>query len=100
MKSSHLLLQGFKKAASQRAVHVDEHRDLALPGIIQVYPNYRVTAMKASPWPQILNLLGKEGERIMIDLILDCGIFAAIDGGKGNYHQLSGMSISVGRSSN
>jgi hypothetical protein len=55
-----------------------------------MYPNVHVTAMKGSPWTQVLVLMGKEGEKIMIDLILDCGIFVAIESGQGNYHQLSG----------
>lgn len=49
--------------------------------------------MKALPWPKILALLGKEGERAMVDLILDCGIFLAIEGCHGVYSQLSGMFI-------
>lgn len=46
--------------------------------------------MKTSPWPQVLTLMGREGERAMIDLILDCGIFLPIKNGLGSFHQLSG----------
>jgi telomerase reverse transcriptase len=46
--------------------------------------------LKGSPWPVILALMGKEGQRMMIDLILDCGIFVAVESGHGNYFQLSG----------
>jgi telomerase reverse transcriptase len=46
--------------------------------------------IKSAPWPQILALMGKEGQRMMIDLILDCGIFVAVEIGHGNYFQLSG----------
>ena len=46
--------------------------------------------MKAWPWPRVLALLGKEGEKAMIDLILDCGIFVAVGSGLGTYYQLSG----------
>jgi telomerase reverse transcriptase len=48
--------------------------------------------MKADPWPHILGLMGKEGERAMIDLLLDCGIFLVVGSGRGTYHQLSGES--------
>jgi telomerase reverse transcriptase len=51
--------------------------------------------LKSSPWPQILALMGKEGQRMMIDLILDCGIFVAIESGNGNYFQLSGKYFSL-----
>lgn len=72
------------------------HRDgavtSAIPGILSIYPNCHVTSIKASPWPQVLMLMGKEGERVMIDLILDCGIFLAVESGLDSYYQLSGMS--------
>jgi telomerase reverse transcriptase len=50
--------------------------------------------MKAAPWTQVLTLMGREGERTMIDMILDCGVFISIEAGTGSYHQLSGKSCS------
>jgi telomerase reverse transcriptase len=50
--------------------------------------------MKAWPWPNILALMGKAGEGSMVSLVVDCGIFVAVDGGYGTYHQLSGSSMS------
>lgn len=67
----------------------------AIPGVISTYPNHHVAAMKASPWPEILTLMGNEGEKMMIDLILDCGIFVSIESGLGSYHQLSGQSANL-----
>jgi telomerase reverse transcriptase len=91
-KVNHLLCQGFRKNATSRSVHRDENATSAIPGIISTYPNIHVTSIKASPWPEILALLGKEGERVMIDLILNCGIFLRLASGRGSYHQLSGQS--------
>jgi hypothetical protein len=34
--------------------------------------------------------MGKEGERAMIDLIVDCGVFLAVENGCGIYRQMSG----------
>jgi telomerase reverse transcriptase len=39
-------------------------------------------------------LLGKEGERIMIDLLVDCALFRSVKAGKGNLYQLGGIPIS------
>jgi hypothetical protein len=39
--------------------------------------------------------MGKQGEKAMIDLILDCGIYLSIESGRGSYHQLSGKSITL-----
>jgi len=55
-----------------------------------------VTSMKAEPWPKVLGLMGKEGERAMIDLLLDCGVFLVVRSGRGTYHQLSGKSNASG----
>ncbi|KAI8178655.1 Telomerase reverse transcriptase [Colletotrichum sp. SAR 10_75] len=46
--------------------------------------------LKASPWPQLLMLLGKSGEQIMIDLLIDTAIFLPAQAGAGNMYQLSG----------
>jgi telomerase reverse transcriptase len=87
----HLICQGFRKDLSSRSVHRGENVTSAIQGVISTYPNSHVTSLKAWPWPEILALLGKEGERVMIDLILDCGIFLRLGSGHGNYHQLSGQ---------
>jgi telomerase reverse transcriptase len=76
-------------------MHHNENITSTMPGVISTYPNTHVTSLKASPWPQVLALLGKEGERAMIDLILDCGVFLPVQSGRGNYYQLSGWLISA-----
>ena len=86
----HLLCQGYRKDATH-LMHRDENANAAIPGVISFHPNSHVDAMKADPWPKVLMLMGKEGERTMIDLMLDCGTFKSLEDGKGNYHQLSGV---------
>ncbi|APA07224.1 hypothetical protein sscle_02g019940 [Sclerotinia sclerotiorum 1980 UF-70] len=68
----HLLCQGYRKDVSSRSVH---------------------RAMKAWPWPHVLSLLGKAGEHVMSDLILDCGVFLQIKNTHGSYYQLSGQPL-------
>jgi telomerase reverse transcriptase len=65
-----------------------------IPGLYSIHPNEQAQALKETPWPQLLMLLGKEGERIMIDLLVDCAIFKAVKAGKGNLYQLCGIPIS------
>ena len=79
-----------------RSVRRDENATSAIPGVISTYPNSHVTSMKTSPWPEVLALVGKQGERVMVDLILDCGIFLPVEAGRGSYYQLSGQSITPG----
>lgn len=87
----HLLCQGFRKLIGNSTVNRDANPLCSIPGVASVFPNGHATMLKASPWPQILNLLGTEGEKIMIDLLLGCGIFRELESGLGNYYQLSGM---------
>lgn len=61
-----------------------------IPGLYRVYDNNRVQTLKQSPWPLLLTLLGKSGESMMMDLLLDCSVFMYIETGKGNYYQISG----------
>lgn len=62
-----------------------------IPGVLLHYPNSHVGMLKSRRWSDLLNLLGKAGEQIMLELILDCSIYAAIESGTDNYYQLSGM---------
>lgn len=52
--------------------------------------------MKQAPWPQLLQLFGKSGESMMINLLLDGSIFLPVEAGQGNYYQLSGEACRVG----
>ncbi|PBP24578.1 Telomerase reverse transcriptase [Diplocarpon rosae] len=92
-KVPHLLCQGFRKNVPHRSIHQAENAAGPIPGVVSTYPNSHVTSMKAHPWTQVLILMGREGERAMIDLILDCGVFLAVESGQGTFHQLSGIPL-------
>ncbi|OTB06698.1 hypothetical protein M426DRAFT_106412 [Hypoxylon sp. CI-4A] len=59
-------------------------------GIRLVRANPHFEAVRQPPWPELLALMGESGERIMIDLLLDCAIFAPVKAGANNYCQISG----------
>lgn len=61
-----------------------------IPGIMVQYPNKNVQTLQQVPWTDVLDLLGSNGEEIMLKLLLDCGIFPCIDHRKGIFYQLSG----------
>lgn len=84
----HLLCDGFRKKSSYAQATVD------IPGLSSVFPNHHVRQLKEAPWPQLLLLLGISGEKIMIDLLVDCAIFVPIQAGAGNLFQLSGVPLS------
>ncbi|POS87567.1 hypothetical protein EPUL_001647 [Erysiphe pulchra] len=86
-RSKHLLCQGYNKR-----MITDSIAQKPLPFEIR-FQNCHVTSMKASPWPQVLTYLGKGKEKVMLDLILDCGIFIPVDESNRNYYQLCGFPL-------
>ena len=89
----HLLCDGFRRQAGPRHP-ADSAAASTIPGLYLLHPNQHFQALKAPPWPQLLKLLGKEGERIMLDLLVDCAIFGSVKAGKGNLYQLGGIPVS------
>ena len=86
----HMLCHGYQRASTPRQVNEDQGALGGIPGIVSHYPNQNVDILKDATFTEILGLLGNEGERIMLDLVLDCAIFRAVDGGNGNCFQISG----------
>ncbi|KAK4681468.1 Telomerase reverse transcriptase [Podospora pseudoanserina] len=95
VRLKHLLCDGFRRSVNENA-HPKEAAapSKPIPGLFAVERNQQVETLREKPWPQLLMLLGKEGERIMIDLLVDCAIFRAVKAGKGNMQQLCGIPIS------
>ncbi|KAI0136574.1 hypothetical protein BJ170DRAFT_18292 [Xylariales sp. AK1849] len=91
----HLLCDGFRRdpnfAGHQLPVG---NQQPTIPGIFSLYPNPQVEALKQAPWPQLLKLIGKCGDRIMMDLLVDCAVFVSVKAGQGNYCQISGYPLS------
>ncbi|KGO64785.1 Telomere reverse transcriptase [Penicillium italicum] len=89
-KPEHLLTHGF-----QRPYNGLNAQQTSIPGIVSQFPNQNVQVLKEGAWAEVLGLLGSNGEEIMMQLLFDCGVFAAIDERKGIYYQLSGLPLSV-----
>ncbi|KAJ5442593.1 reverse transcriptase [Penicillium cf. griseofulvum] len=88
-KHQHLLTYGFQRHSIGRNAQAT-----SIPGIVSQFPNQNVEDLTRGPWAEVLGLLGNNGEDIMMQLLFDCGIFAAIDTRKGIYYQLSGLPLS------
>lgn len=70
--------------------NLDHGAAAIIPGVVSHFPNHHVNTLKRPAWTDVLSLLGREGERLMLDLILDHHVFVAAAGGSGNFYQLSG----------
>ena len=64
-----------------------------MPGIVNRYPSSHVKVVKGPAWSALLVALGQGGDRIMMELLMNCGVFASLDGPSGICYQLSGKSV-------
>lgn len=85
-----MLCHGYQRTNNPRQPNEDHPVLAGIPGLVSYYPNSNISTLKSAGWSDILRLLGKEGDRVMLDMILGCGIFVAINGARGNFYQLSG----------
>ncbi|KAI2147442.1 Telomerase reverse transcriptase [Ophidiomyces ophidiicola] len=88
-RPAHLLCHGFARAAPAHPAAPAA----ALPGLVPLVPNPHVSRLKAHPWPALLDLLGAAAEDLLLHLLLDCGLFTALDRARGTYCQLSGIPL-------
>lgn len=93
-RPKHILCHGYQRAIAQKGVDRTPAAAPKIQGLILEQPNPNAQALKQAPWTEILALLGKDGNRIMLNLLLDCAIFLHLSAGKDNYYQLSGVPIS------
>ncbi|KAG8525371.1 uncharacterized protein KY384_009015 [Bacidia gigantensis] len=83
-KPPHALCHGYKRTTQCAQAGIQ-----SIPGVAAHYPNSNVHAFKGAVWSQILALLGKDGEGIMLDLLLSCGIFSSISQAHSTFYQIS-----------
>jgi telomerase reverse transcriptase len=87
-----MLCRGYQRAIKSRTARDDYSIAQGISEVISRFPNPHVTTVKGSSWAQLLKLMGRDGEQIMLDLISDCGIFRMVQTGRNNYYQISGKS--------
>lgn len=64
-----------------------------IPGILSSCRNQHVDDLKSHPWTLLPNLIGKNAEKIISDMLLECGIYVPV-GQSSNLSQLSGTPLS------
>ncbi|RMZ73943.1 telomerase reverse transcriptase [Pyrenophora seminiperda CCB06] len=94
-KPAHLLCHGFQRTGNaHREQNVNHDPTCSIPGLQECYRNSYVRTLKEPLWCRLHALLGQNGDRIMMDMLLDCSIFLPIKANIGNYYQLSGPPVS------
>ncbi|EQL28452.1 hypothetical protein, variant [Blastomyces dermatitidis ATCC 26199] len=90
----HLLCHGFQRATNQCLPNHEHDPMSGISGLVPQYPNKNVSILKNSPWTDILGLLGRSCEEIMLHLLLDCSVFIEVNEKTHSFYQLSGISLS------
>ena len=93
-RPKHILCHGYHRVIAHKGVDRTPAAASGIDGLILEQPNQNVQALKSAPWTKILAFLGKEGPRMMRNLLLECAIFLRLTAGKDNYYQLSGVPVS------
>lgn len=85
----HMLCHGMSKTSStwQNGAMTTSNR---IPGVVCNFANEHVESLRGVPWRRVFGLLGKAGGKIMLTLLMDCGLFVPLDKQAGTYYQLSG----------
>ncbi|KAF2405329.1 hypothetical protein EJ06DRAFT_21811 [Trichodelitschia bisporula] len=88
-RAKDLLSHGFE-LASDNGLHEAQH----VPGVVYGAKNRHYEALTSPPWSALLSLLGRNGELLIIDLLLDCWVFAPPAPGASSLEQMSGVPLS------
>jgi hypothetical protein len=94
-KPTHLLCHGFQRANKARQEpDVNHDPTSSIPGLVERHLNSYTRTLKEPAWCRLHALLGYGGDRIMMDMLLECSIFLPVKISIGNYYQLSGVPVS------
>lgn len=91
-RPSHLLCHGYQRS-STAANGVDARPVPRVPGIFSIYENEYVRELKESSWSSLPELLGRGAERILSDLLKDCGLYRPV-ADSSNARQVCGIPLS------
>lgn len=91
-RPSHILCQGFQRTTVPNN-GVEVHPAVGLPGLYYTGLNPYIDRLKAHPWDVLPGLLGQRGDRLLGELLIECGVFTSVSGSS-NVLQLSGTPLS------
>ncbi|KAJ4344797.1 Telomerase reverse transcriptase [Didymosphaeria variabile] len=94
-KPSHLLCHGFQRSGAH-GQHGPQKTAHSILGLSSYFRNTSVDTLKGQLWCRLHAVLGKEGRVIMMEMLMDCGIFSPVERSEadGNLLQLSGVPLS------
>ncbi|KAK4992675.1 Telomerase reverse transcriptase [Elasticomyces elasticus] len=89
----HILCHGFQRAATGGQHGLNLSVAPGIPGLLSYSPNAHVETLKNQPWSSLPSLIGKDAQRVLIDLFMECGIYIPVNAGNDNLSQISGTPL-------
>ncbi|KAB2578511.1 Telomerase reverse transcriptase [Lasiodiplodia theobromae] len=89
----HVLCHGYERASCPDHGPGPPDAPPTMSGIVSRHPNSHVKAVKGPAWSALLVALGHGGDRVMMELLMNCGVFASLNGPSGTCYQLSGKPL-------
>ncbi|PNS20562.1 hypothetical protein CAC42_6012 [Sphaceloma murrayae] len=84
----HVLCHGYVRSAA-----AGQHVPYEIHGLVSHNPNQYVAQFKTKPWTELPQLLGGNADKILVSLLLDCGIFTPLEPLQKNWIQISGVPL-------
>ena len=89
-KPPHLLCHGFGRASATHHNAPPPSGDCGVPGLVVTFPNENIATLKSKCWEELHDLIGKNAEHIIPDVLAYCGVFMPVASPNGAIYQLSG----------
>lgn len=90
-RPQHLLAQGFERFAAKGVRGLNLSAVPGIPGIICQYSNPHIEIVTSLAWCALLALLGRKGDIVMVDLLLECCLFSSASDNSWALQQFSGI---------
>lgn len=89
-KPPHILCHGFVRSNHGGQNGLNLTIVPGIPGLVIAHPNQYFEKLKTAPWSELPTILGKNGDKTLIHLIQECGIFVPLSETNGSLNQVSG----------
>ncbi|PIA90296.1 Telomerase reverse transcriptase [Cercospora beticola] len=93
LRLQHLLCQNYQRYLSVNDSGPGPEIVPGIPGVYSNGPHENVDTLRSHPWTAVPDVLGRGAERIVADMLMECGLFAPI-GDASNFVQISGVPMS------
>ncbi|PSK43718.1 hypothetical protein B9Z65_7232 [Elsinoe australis] len=89
----HILCHGYARSSASGQNGLQLSASCEIPGLVSHNPNQYVERFKSSPWNELPKLLGGNADRILVSLVMECGIYALVGPSGKNWIQISGTPL-------